>query len=133
VTRTAEVASMKSTSPESALPVSLLLKYGTGQTGAQIFRDTPAALLPLFMTTLLGVPAWLAGAAVLGPKLWLVVCDPLMGSLSDRHKASVGRTPFLTAGAALTSRRHLGHISDRLDRVQRLFRSVSRHCVRVVR
>jgi GPH family glycoside/pentoside/hexuronide:cation symporter len=52
---------------------------------------------------MLGVPAWLAGAAVLGPKLWLVVCDPLMGSLSDRHKARFGRTPFLAAGAVLTS------------------------------
>lgn len=85
------------------LPVPLLLGYGTGQTGAQIFRDTPAALLPLFMTTMLGVPAWLAGLVILGPKLWLIVCDPLMGSWSDRVKPRAGRTPFLSTGALLTS------------------------------
>ena len=44
-----------------------MLRYGVGQTGAQIFRDTPAALLPVYLTTVLGVPAWLAGVAILVP------------------------------------------------------------------
>jgi GPH family glycoside/pentoside/hexuronide:cation symporter len=85
------------------VPTRVALAYGTGQLGAQIFRDTPAVLLPLFMTTMLGVPPWLAGFVVLVPKLWLIVCDPLMGAWSDRVKPTKGRTPFLLAGAVLTS------------------------------
>ncbi|MBB5687728.1 MFS transporter [Sphingobium boeckii] len=85
------------------LPTSVMLRYGIGQTGAQVFRDTPAALIPLFMTTMLGVPAWIAGLAVLLPKLWVIICDPLMGSLSDRWNARIGRAPFLLIGAILTS------------------------------
>lgn len=85
-----------------------LIGYGIGQTGAQVFRDTPAVLLPVFLTTMLGVPAWLSGFVVLFAKLWLIFCDPLMGSLSDRVNSRHGRTPFLISGALLTG---LGFIS----------------------
>lgn len=87
---------------------SIAIRYGFGQVGAQIFRDTPAVLLPVFMTTMLGVPAWAAGVAILIPKLWVVFCDPAMGGLSDRRKLTIGRTPFLVIGAILTS---LGFVS----------------------
>jgi GPH family glycoside/pentoside/hexuronide:cation symporter len=85
------------------VPAGTLVRYGIGQAGAQVLRDTPAVLLPLFMTTLLGVPAWMAGVAVIVPKLWIIVSDPLVGALSDRHKARFGRTPFLVAGAILSN------------------------------
>lgn len=85
------------------VPTGVVLRYGVGQLGAQVFRDTPAVLLPLFMTTMLGVPAWLAGLVVLGPKLWLILCDPLVGAWSDRVKALYGRTPFLIGGALGTT------------------------------
>ncbi|MFO7304820.1 MAG: MFS transporter [Gammaproteobacteria bacterium] len=88
---------------KQGLPTSVMLRYGFGQMGAQIFRDTPAALLPVFMTTILGIPAWLAGVAILIPKLWVIVCDPLMGLWSDRLAGRIGRTPFLAAGAIATS------------------------------
>jgi len=88
--------------PDS-VPTSVVVRYGAGQLGAQIFRDTPAVLLPMFMTTMLGVPAWLAGVVVLIPKLWLILCDPLVGAHSDRLKARYGRTPFLLVGAICTS------------------------------
>ncbi|MBH0113367.1 MFS transporter [Novosphingobium sp. YJ-S2-02] len=92
-----------STGIEGKVGTSVLLRYGTGQLGAQIFRDTPAVLLPLFMTTMLGVEAWLAGLVVLIPKLWLIACDPLVGAWSDKVRKRFGRTPFLVAGAMLTS------------------------------
>ena len=79
------------------------MRYGVGQTGTQIFRDTPAALLPVFMTTILGIPAWMAGIAILLPKLWVILCDPLIGAWSDRTAGTKGRTPFLVTGAVLTS------------------------------
>lgn len=85
------------------LPGRVILLYGAGQLGAQIFRDTPAVLLPLFMTTMLGVQAWLAGLVVLVPKLWLIACDPMVGAWSDRMKARHGRTPFLIGGALGTA------------------------------
>lgn len=88
--------------PEDRIATSVLARYGIGQLGAQVFRDTPAVLLPLFMTTMLGVEAWLAGLVVLVPKLWLIVCDPLVGAWSDRARGRFGRTPFLVTGAVLT-------------------------------
>ena len=85
------------------LPLKTMVFYGMGQTGAQLFRDSPAALLPLFMTTMLGVTPWLAGVVVLVSKLWVIVCDPLMGAFSDKHKPKYGRRPFLVIGAIFTS------------------------------
>ena len=85
------------------VPTGIMLRYGWGMLGAQIFRDTPAALLPIFMTTMLGVPAWLSGIVILIPKLWVIACDPLVGAYSDRMKVIRGRTPFLFVGAILTS------------------------------
>ena len=85
-----------------ALPLLLLLGYGVGQVGGQIFRDTPAVLLPIFLTTMLGVSPWMAGLSILLPKMWVIFCDPLVGALSDRKKASWGRRPFLLAGAIVS-------------------------------
>jgi GPH family glycoside/pentoside/hexuronide:cation symporter len=89
--------------PQGHVPTSIVLRYGAGQLGAQIFRDTPAVLLPIFMTTMLGVPAWLSGIVILIPKLWVIACDPLVGAYSDRLKPLRGRAPFLLIGAILTS------------------------------
>lgn len=87
----------------SAIPLPIALRFGVGQLGAQLFRDTPAVLLPIFMTTMLGVPAWLAGLVVLIPKLWLIICDPAVGAWYDRKKEAGGRARFLLAGAVGTS------------------------------
>lgn len=102
---TIETASYQGEAPahRGRIGSSILLRYGTGQLGAQVFRDTPAVLLPLFLTTMLGVEPWLAGLVVLIPKLWLIVCDPLVGAWSDRLRGRYGRTPFLVVGAVLTS------------------------------
>lgn len=94
--------------PIQPIPTGIVVRYGIGQLGAQVFRDTPAVLLPLFLTTMLGVPAWLAGLVVLGPKLWLIVCDPLVGAWSDRLKVQFGRTPFLIGGAVGTAAGFVG-------------------------
>lgn len=88
-----------------------MLSYGVGQMGAQVVRDTPAVLLPVFMTTLLGVPAWLTGIVVLVSKLWLIICDPLIGALSDKVKPRYGRAPFLIGGAVLTTIGFIGLFS----------------------
>jgi GPH family glycoside/pentoside/hexuronide:cation symporter len=76
--------------------------YGVGAIGGQIFRDTPALILPIYMITVLGIPAWMAGLAILIPKAWIIFCDPLVGSWSDRRSRTWGRAPFLLAGAILS-------------------------------
>ena len=68
---------------DQPLGTSVLLRYGIGQLGAQVFRDTLAVLLPLFLTTMLRVQPWLVGA-------W-----------SDRLRGKFGRTPFLVIGGRL--------------------------------
>jgi glycoside/pentoside/hexuronide:cation symporter, GPH family len=104
---TADLASTSTSTPTSpgaeALPLGRMLLYGSGQAGVQIMRDTPAVLLPVFMSTMLGISPWLAGLAILVPKLWLMLCDPLVGHWSDRRKADWGRLPFLLVGAPLTA------------------------------
>ncbi|MBB5685345.1 MFS transporter [Sphingobium boeckii] len=76
--------------------------YGFGAIGGQIFRDTPALILPIYMITVLGIPAWMAGLAILIPKAWIIFCDPLVGAWSDRRSRSWGRAPFLLAGGILS-------------------------------
>ncbi|MFK7830475.1 MAG: MFS transporter [Congregibacter sp.] len=90
------------------LALKTLLFYGSGQSGAQLCRDAPASLLPLFMATMLGVSPWLAGVVILVPKLWVIVCDPLMGALSDHFKPRFGRRPFLVAGGVVTATSFVG-------------------------
>jgi GPH family glycoside/pentoside/hexuronide:cation symporter len=85
------------------LPTRLYLGYGVGMVGGQIFRDAPALLLLFFMTDTLAIPAALAGLAVFLPKLWVVVCDPLVGAWSDRTQSRWGRRrPFVFWGALLS-------------------------------
>lgn len=92
-----------SSPPSTPVSTGRMVLYGAGQVGAQIVRDSPTVLLPLFMTTMLGISPWLAGLAILIPKLWIILCDPLVGSWSDRKKASWGRAPFLMVGGPLTA------------------------------
>lgn len=89
--------------PIRTISFGTLWRYGIGQVGGQVFRDAPATLLPIFMSTMLGVPPWMSGLAVIVPKLWLILCDPFVGAMSDRFNARWGRTPFLIAGAIITS------------------------------
>jgi GPH family glycoside/pentoside/hexuronide:cation symporter len=82
------------------LSAGLLAGYGLGQVGGQIYRDMPALLLLFYMTNTLGIPGVMAGTAILIPKLWVVICDPLVGAISDRTETRWGRRrPFLVGGA----------------------------------
>ena len=80
----------------------LCLAYGAGSIGAGIFSTIPGLLLLFYLTDTLAVPAGLAGLAILIPKLWDIVTDPIVGSWSDRTQTRWGRRrPFLLAGALL--------------------------------
>lgn len=78
---------------------SLCLAYGAGSIGAGIFSTIPGLLLLFYLTDTLGVPAGLAGLAIVVPKLWDIITDPIVGAWSDRSRSRWGRRrPFLLAG-----------------------------------
>jgi len=81
------------------LPLGLCLGYGLGSVGTGIYNTVPGLLLLIYMTDTLGVPAWLAGLGIFVPKLWDVITDPWMGSISDRTQTRFGRRrPWLLLG-----------------------------------
>ena len=81
--------------PDGLLPVPAYFGYGVGQVGGQILRDTPALILPIYMTTVLGMEAALAGLVIIIAKFWVVAADPVAGIISDRTETRWGRRrPF---------------------------------------
>ncbi len=83
----------------SPLPRSLAIGYGLGSLGTGMYAAVPGLLLLYYLTDILGVAAGLAGVAIFVPKIWDVISDPLMGSISDRTRSSWGRRrPYLLAG-----------------------------------
>lgn len=89
---------------EGLLPVSTYFGYGVGQIGGQILRDTPALILPIYMTTVLGMEAALAGMVIIIAKFWVVAADPVAGIISDRSDTRWGRRrPFVLGGGLLAA------------------------------
>ncbi len=90
--------------PKDKLPVSTYFGYGIGQVGGQILRDTPALILPIYMSTVLGLEAALGGLVILIAKVWVVFADPMAGIISDRTDTKWGRRrPFILVGGLLAA------------------------------
>jgi GPH family glycoside/pentoside/hexuronide:cation symporter len=90
--------------PEGLLPVSAYVGYGAGQIGGQILRDTPALILPIYMTTVLGLEAALAGLVIMIAKIWVVIADPIAGVVSDKTESRWGRRrPFILFGGLIAA------------------------------
>lgn len=90
--------------PDGLLPVSTYFGYGVGQVGGQILRDAPALILPIYMTTILGMEAALAALVILIAKFWVVIADPVAGVISDRTETRWGRRrPFVLAGGLIAA------------------------------
>ncbi|MCF7825646.1 MAG: glycoside-pentoside-hexuronide (GPH):cation symporter [Candidatus Marinimicrobia bacterium] len=80
----------------SKLPLNQKIGYGLGDIGSNIFIVTTGMFLLFFMTNVLGVEPALAGLALLVPKLWDVISDPIMGAISDLTHSRWGRRrPYL--------------------------------------
>ena len=85
---------------EQRLSFGTKLTYGIGDVASNIFIVTTGMYLLFFLTDTLGVNPALAGMALLFPKLWDVVSDPMMGWISDRTRSRFGRRrPYLLFGA----------------------------------
>lgn len=85
--------------PQRRLRRSEVVGYSIGSFGTGGFGTVPGLLLLFYLTDTLGVAASIAGIIVFIPKLWDVVIDPLLGSLSDRTMLRRGsRRPWLLLG-----------------------------------
>ncbi len=88
----------------SKLPVSAYFGYGAGQVGGQILRDTPALILPIYMSTVLGLDPAMGALVILIAKIWVVLADPIAGVISDKTNTRWGRRrPFILAGGLIAS------------------------------
>lgn len=82
------------------LTFGIKLGYGVGDIASNFFIVTTGMYLLYFLTNVLNVDPAVAGMALLFPKLWDVVSDPIMGVISDKTKSSMGRRrPYLLYGA----------------------------------
>jgi len=93
-----------STRDSGKLPISAYFGYGAGQVGGQILRDTPALILPIYMSTVLGLDPAMGALVILIAKIWVVIADPIAGVISDKTNTRWGRRrPFILAGGLLAS------------------------------
>lgn len=101
--KTESEASFYSPGVGDRLPARIAVAFGAGSLGTAAFALTPQLLLLFFLTEQLAIPAAYAGIALLLPKLWEFVTNPLVGIWSDRVATRTGsRRPFLVAGALLS-------------------------------
>ena len=84
------------------LPTAGLIAFATGSVGMGVWVTVPGLLLLFFLTNVLKVEPWIAGLALLVPKLADIVLHPFVGRLSDTHRARSGhRFLLLAVGCAL--------------------------------
>ncbi len=80
-----------------------MVTYSLGSLGTGIISSVPSLLLLYFMTDVLGIPAGLAGVGIFVPRIWDMIFDPIMGTLSDRTRSKWGRRrPYLFFGSILS-------------------------------
>lgn len=84
------------------VPPRTIAGYAVGSLGTGGFGTLPGLVLVYFLTDNLGVTALVAGLIVSLAKVWDVVIDPLIGSLSDRVLARTGSRRSLMLLGALT-------------------------------
>ncbi len=86
------------------LSAKVRIGYATGSLVTGAFGTVPGLLLPSYLTSTVGVSAFLAGLVVLLPKAWDVLVNPLAGRLSDRTNTRWGaRRPYLLFGGLAVS------------------------------
>ena len=74
--------------------------WAMGEVGLACYAAISTIYLLFYATEVLRIPAVWAGLALLVPRIWNVVADPIVGVLSDRTRTSFGRRrPYLLGGA----------------------------------
>ena len=72
-------------------PESVYLGWSIGTLGVSVLLNTQNAAVLFFFVTVLKIEPVVAGAIITGSKLYDVVTDPLMGTLTDRTRSRWGR------------------------------------------
>ena len=78
-------------STEKSLPAFRKLAYGAGELGPAMAGSTMIFFQMIFLTSVAGLEAGLAGSVLLVGKIWDAVNDPVIGWLSDHTKSRFGR------------------------------------------
>jgi GPH family glycoside/pentoside/hexuronide:cation symporter len=82
------------------LPTRIKFVYGLGEWGISAASTARTVFWFVFLTSVVGLDAGIAGSVVLIGRLWDSVNDPLIGTFSDRLQSRWGRRrPFLLFGA----------------------------------
>jgi GPH family glycoside/pentoside/hexuronide:cation symporter len=81
--------------------VGQLSAYATGSIGMGVWITVPGLLLLYFLTDVIGVPAFVAGLALLLPKVVDIVVHPWLGTVSDRRARRHGHRRGLMRGGLL--------------------------------
>ena len=86
----------------SRIPWPIKFSWASGAFGIGILSNGVAGLMLFYLTTVVGISAWIAGLILMVSKLYDIVSDPVAGWLSDRHVSPSGRRrPFLLWGAVI--------------------------------
>ena len=86
------------------LPTGIKFAWASGTFAIGILSNGVQALILFYLTTVVGIAAWVAGVILMISKLYDVISDPLAGWLSDRHRSPAGRRrPFLLWGAVINT------------------------------
>jgi GPH family glycoside/pentoside/hexuronide:cation symporter len=84
---------------EKPNPRGLYFGWSIGTLGVAILLNTQNALALFFFVPVLHIEPWLAGVIITASKIYDVVTDPLMGTLTDRTRSRWGRRrPYLFGG-----------------------------------
>lgn len=82
------------------LKLKTILGFAVGDLGGNLYFSLIGFILIFYLTEQLGIPATLAGAAMMIGKFWDAITDPIVSSLSDRSRSKWGRRrPFIFWGA----------------------------------
>jgi Na+/melibiose symporter-like transporter len=76
------------------------LGWATGEIGLACYAGISTIYLLFYATDVLRIPPVWAGLALLVPRVWNVIADPIVGIVSDRTRTRFGRRrPYLLGGA----------------------------------
>jgi GPH family glycoside/pentoside/hexuronide:cation symporter len=100
-TTTPVAAMQRSLDDEDRLPTLLKASWGVGAFGVAILMNAIGGLMVYYLTKIVGMEGWIAGALLSAARLFDAFNDPIIGYLSDRTPERFGgrRRPYLLTGS----------------------------------